>query len=281
MSLSLVGTLALMDKMYAPYLYTTIDLGLFDMLVQMDVPAIGEYIAEKSVEAFDRVSQDIESALAGNGGGYYLVFLLLLMVTAGCFLWDLYRKKACFWKGCALAFSLIVFLALLLMYPIQAPRHTLVLDILLLATLVYENMYAAMGAAVVIGALTAAGMLLLALPSDGYDMPGPNTKIAAEVDALHATLTESQQAVDGGDPWDRTLAYSIGNRYNARVGMLYAVPEGMGIQFDGEDYLSNTENEIRSRYIMTISGGPVEQRLIDEGWRSLYEGEECVVYERS
>lgn len=277
MFVSLIGTLALMDKMYAPYLLTTVDLGLLDMLIRLDVSAIGQYIAEKSTEAVDRIAQDIEGVLSGNGGGQYLIFLLLLMVTAICFIWDLCHKRGCFWKGCAFVFSLIVFLALLMMYPTQVVRHTLVLDMVLLATLAYESMHAVVGIVIGIGVLTATGMVMLA-PSDTFSMPVYNENIAQEIILLQEALQKSEANNKSCDPWDHTLAYSLEGK--THTGMLYALPEGMGIQFNTEDYLSDTANQIHSRYIMTISGGTVEQRLIDEGWVALYKGEECLVYEK-
>lgn len=52
----------------------------------------------------------------------------------------------------------------------------------------------------------------------------------------------------GADPWDHTLAYA----YDDGVfhGYLYAVPAGMGIEFDKNSYLWDEENPISSRYVM-------------------------------
>ena len=80
------------------------------------------------------------------------------------------------------------------------------------------------------------------------------------------------------DPWEHTVAYSFGD--GAHVGMLYAVPDGMGLQFDEAAYLEDEEHAIQSRYMMTSSGSAVEQRLLEEGWTLLYQGQYCTVYER-
>lgn len=278
MSLSLASALALMDKMNAPYFFTTVDLGLFDLLARMDISAAGQYVVEKLSTAFQVIVQDIQNAVAGNGGGCYLVFLLLLVGTGVCFVWDWYHKKLCFWKGCSLSFSLTVFGALVLMYPSQVARHMLILDLMMLATLVYENLRMAIGLAVGIGVLTVVGMIELA-PLDTYAIPSYNENMAQEIVLLQNVLQESEASDNRNNPWDHTLAYSL--ELGSYTGILYAVPEGMGIQFDTEDYLSCMTNEIYSRYIMTISDGLVERRLIDEGWSLLYEGGKCVVYKRT
>jgi len=54
----------------------------------------------------------------------------------------------------------------------------------------------------------------------------------------------------GSDPWNSTLAYA----YDDTVfhGYLYAVPDGVGIEFDKNSYLWDAENPIYSR---TAAGG--------------------------
>lgn len=60
-------------------------------------------------------------------------------------------------------------------------------------------------------------------------LPEKNAEMAAQMQTVEAALTASVQDV-GADPWDHTLAYA----YDDGVfhGYLYAVPAGMGIEFD-------------------------------------------------
>ena len=127
-------------------------------------------------------------------------------------------------------------------------------------------------------ALTGAGGVALTAHG-GFGLPGYRAQIDAEVTALHTVLEESRQAVESTDPWEHTIAYSFGD--DAHVGMLYAAPDGMGLQFDEAAWLLDPEHEIRSRYLMTGADSAVAQRLAGEGWTLLYQGDYCTVYERS
>lgn len=274
---SLVATLVLMSKFYAPYFFTNVDTAPLQMLARLQVFSAVRYTLDKLVAAFTQVGQEIAGAWQGEGGGYYLVFFLLLAVTAGCLVWNLFRKGPVFWKGCAVAAATIIFLALMVMYrTAEASRHTLVLDILLLAALVLESPRPAAGTAALTAVLALAGILGLTARG-GFGMPAYREAVDREVGALHTVLAESQALVDTDDPWQRTIAYSFGDA--AHVGLLYAAPDGMGLQFDENTCLADEQQRIHSRYVMTSSGSEVEARLLAEGWTLLYQGEYGIVYE--
>lgn len=275
---SLAATLVLMSKFYAPYFFTNVDTAPLKMLVHLQVLSAVRYTAGKLVTAFTQVGQEIAGALQGAGGGYYLIFFLLLAVTVACLVWDRNHRHPMFWKGCAVVSAAVIFLALMLMYrTAEASRHTLVLDVLLLAALVLESPRPAAGTAAVTAVLALAGILGLTA-NGGFGMPGWHEAVARESELLQAALTESQAEVVSEDPWDHTIAYSFGD--GAHVGMLYAVPDGMGLQFDEAAYLEDETHTIQSRYMMTSSGSAVEQRLLEEGWTLLHQGQYCTVYER-
>lgn len=275
---SLAATLVLMSKFYAPYFFTNVDTAPLGMLARLQVVSAVRYTADKLVTAFTQVGQEIAGALRGEGGGYYLAFFLLLAVTVICLVWDRYHRRPVFWKGCALAAAVVIFFALMVMYrTTEASRHTLVLDVLLLAALVLESPVPSVGTAAGAVALTLASILGLTA-NGGFGVPVWHEGIAGESAALQAALTASQAEVTDEDPWEHTVAYSFGD--GAHVGMLYAVPDGMGLQFDEAAYLEDEEHAIQSRYMMTSSGSAVEQRLLEEGWTLLYQGQYCTVYER-
>ena len=82
----------------------------------------------------------------------------------------------------------------------------------------------------------------------------------------------------GADPWDHTLAYA----YDDGVfhGYLYAVPAGMGIEFDKNSYLWDEENpdflplrDVRPRH-------PRCRRLLAENWQQVVSTEDLVIYKR-
>ena len=63
-------------------------------------------------------------------------------------------------------------------------------------------------------------------------------------------------------------------------GYLYAVPDGMGIEFDKNSYLWDEENPISSRYVMCGHDTRVAARLLAENWQQVVSTEDLVIYKR-
>ena len=228
------------------------------------------------LDALRTVAEMLADQLANRSGGQYLLFFLLLGVTLVCLIVDARAGRPVFWKGCAAVTAVIVFLALLLMYrPVEGSRHTLVLDVLLLAALLVEDARPAAGTAAAALVLAALGVLNLA---DGFTMPRYSAEWDAAVQQIEAALTESRSAVTSADPWDSTVAYAFGDPVHC--GLLYGVPDGMGIQFDETAYLTDPAHEIHSRYVLTAADTPTAARLQADGWTVLYESDRGVLYER-
>ena len=122
----------------------------------------------------------------------------------------------------------------------------------------------------------AGGVLNLA---DGFTMPRYSAEWDAAVQQIEAALTESRSAVTSADPWDSTVAYAFGDPVHC--GLLYGVPDGMGIQFDEAAYLTDPNHEIYSRYVMTAADTPTAARLDAEGWQVIYQSEKCMIYMRT
>lgn len=99
----------------------------------------------------------------------------------------------------------------MLMYrPGEGSRHTLVLDVLLLASLLVEDARPAGGTALAAAALALLGVVNLA---DGYTMPHYSAEWDAEVQQVETVLTHYR--ADSDAPWDNTVAYAFGDRYTA------------------------------------------------------------------
>ena len=120
------------------------------------------------------------------------------------------------------------------------------------------------------------GVLSLA---KGYGLPRYSEAWNNEVQQVQAALEKSQAAVDSEDPWDHTAAYAFLDEVHC--GLLYGVPDGMGIQFDENSYLENAANPVYARYVFTSAGSNTAARLTADGWSVLYESEKCVLYERT
>ena len=159
-AVSLGGTLVLMSKFYAPYFFTNVDLSPLQGLARGQVVSAVRDVAHKLLDALRTVAEMLADQLANRSGGQYLLFFLLLGVTLVCLIVDARAGRPVFWKGCAAVTAVIVFLALLLMYrPVEGSRHTLVLDVLLLAALLVEDARPAAGTAAAALVLAALGVL--------------------------------------------------------------------------------------------------------------------------
>ena len=125
-------------------------------------------------------------------------------------------------KACALFCSAAIALVLLTMYNID-PRHMMLLAILLLGAIVGRTPPLA------VVWLPILVVLLLPMNFERGSQPEMNEIMAAQMTVVEDALAADVQAA-GADPWDNTLAYT----YDDGVfhGYLYAVPDGMGIEFD-------------------------------------------------
>ena len=89
-----------MAKFYAPYFFTNVDTAPLQMLAHLQVLLRqSATTADKLGTAFTQVGQEIAGALRGEGGGYYLIFLLLLAVTLVYLAWGLAPQAAVLLEG--------------------------------------------------------------------------------------------------------------------------------------------------------------------------------------
>ena len=112
---SAAGTLVLMKKFYAPYLFANVDLGAVEELLHGHFWAAVRSVYYKLLGAWQQLGQEIADGT--RVGSCYLLLFALLLVTLACVIWNAAHKQPVFWKVCALVVTLVVFLALMLMYP--------------------------------------------------------------------------------------------------------------------------------------------------------------------
>jgi len=144
----------------------------------------------------------------------------------------------------------------------QPPRFKgiTVHDLLLLAALVAEQPPPTAAAApVLLAVLSVAGIRMTTARGDSdtstFTMPVYIAGLSQEVADLQTALTESQARLTSDDPWAHVCAYALGG--GSHFGMLYAVPDGMGLQFDEDTYLLDPANKIHSRYVMANTDSDV------------------------
>lgn len=265
----------------SPYLPDAegVDLTALSLMAQGKIPSAVVY---EVARVWDRLhalwEQYVRPTFDGNGpeqGGVYLITLILLLVTVLCTVYDLRHGKPVWRKVCALAVTAISLLALLSFYTLDPmSRHCIMLDLLLVSALVMEE------EAPVLRFAPLVWVALILVPGNFalHTLPTYDARMDAQMTAVHTALTESQAALDSTDPWDRTVAF--GSREGVFEGYLYAVPDGMGLQYDRSYYLSDPGCVIRSRYVMVGHGTEAEGRLLADGWQELVSTEDLIVYER-
>ena len=267
LALLIVGTAAggfavslfAMAKLAAPYFSDGgMDFDGIRLLLQLHPVAAVRYECARAAALLHAAwRNDILPTLHGETtyiGGGCVTFLAVVLVAVVCLVWDKHKGRPLVLKGCALFCSAVIALVLLFMYNID-PRHMMLLAILLLGAVVVED---AALAAVWLPVLV---VLLLPMNFQRGSLPEKNAEMAAQMQTVEAALTASVQDA-GADPWDHTLAYA----YDDGVfhGYLYAVPDGMGIEFDKNSYLWDAENPIYSRYVMCGHDTRVAARLLAE-----------------
>lgn len=265
-----------MTKLSAPYFSDGgMDFGSLELLLQGDVAGAFLYLMQHA-------AKELRTAWVGGllptlqGDPQYVgvgcvIFLVLLLVTVGCLLYDIRKDRPRRFKICALGCAAIILLVLVFLYNI-APRHLMLLCMLMLAAITVENTRQA------VVYLPVLMILLLPLNAERSSLSTWFPEMGNQITAVETALTESVQARDSDDPWDYTLAYAYDD--DVFHGYLYAVPAGMGIQFDWNTYLADETQSIYSRYAMVNHGTEAESRLLSDGWQELISTEDLVVYER-
>ncbi len=265
-----------MAKLAAPYFSGSgMDFAGVQFLLQGHPVAAVRYVWQRAASLLSAAWQyDILPTLQGNTtyiGSGCVTFAVVVLAAVACLVWDLRTRRPAQLKIGALFCSAAIMLVLVTMYSLD-PRHMMLLAILLLAAMAVED---AAPAAVWLPVLL---VLLLPMNYERGSLPERNEEMAAQMQVVEEAL--AADAADAGeDPWDHTLAYA----YDDGVfhGYLYAVPAGMGIEFDKNSYLWDEENPIYSRYVMCGHDSRVAQRLQAENWQELTATEDLVIYKRA
>lgn len=218
----------------------------------------------------------LEPTLHGNPqpqGVSFLVLVFLLFVTVLSTVIDGCHGRKIEIRVYAGFCTLLSLLALFGMYEMDPmARHCTMLGLVLLIACVYEchTFLPFYLPTLLFPLLFSKSLMYNRLPTYASQMD-------LQIQQISTALQQSQQDNESDDPWSCTIAYAYGD--NVFHGYLYAVPAGMGIQFDQSGYLANTEKTIYSRYVMAGHGTETEERLLADGWQVLVSTEDLVIYE--
>lgn len=283
-ALSVVLALVSMFYFSAPYFSgDDMDWEPLRALRHLDIPRCFRLLGAKIAETWQTQMLPALQGQPDNAGKCYWVFYALLLLTVAVLVYDHRHHRPILFKGCALVAALSVQAVLLALYFTNVTgRHLVIFSLLLLATLIAEDGDSLPAMAPMLAALALLFVLVYGEERD-YSPPRYNAKMDAELTVLHDAIAESQTALreSGAEQtaWDHTFAFAFLD--DVFSGYLYAVPAGMGIQFDVNTYLANADNFLGSRYVMTAPGSAVEARLLAENWQLLIQTEHCIIYERA
>ena len=249
------------------------DFGGLELLAHGKIGKAIVYEMNHAAKELVTVGQDIprtfvEKTYFGRG---CIIFLMILAVTLVCFVLDRRAHRPSPLKACALGCTGIIALVLVFLYNI-APRHLMLLSILLLASVVVED------AARSLVWLPVLAVVLLPINAERSTLSTYFDEMGGQITAVETALQERMDARASADPWDNTLAYAYAD--DVFHGYLYALPAGMGIEFDMNTYIADPEETIYSRYAMVNHGTDAEARLLADGWQEVISTEDLIVYER-
>lgn len=235
---------------------------------------------------FARVLEAFRSGMAE--GAIFAAFIAMLLLFAGYSIACLMRKKKeefLLYAHAALSF-LGMFVALLLMYKMkEGSKHLLtflaagVFLIALMKTAYYKK-----------AAFTAALFVYLFLykARDPYDYQIPfRTPEAVERQQYWENVcSEKVSLVKEQTPsYENVVIWVFSDEKDAeqvlsRWQILYELPEGFGISCCYADYVKENLPQLKSRYLMTNSGGEIDALCSTEGFTELGRTQETVLYKR-
>lgn len=249
-----------------------LDLTALSLLKQGDLAGAVVYQWDHAVTQLRIVWSELLPTLQGDirqTGAAVIAFLVMVLVTVVCLVYDRRHNRPVRYKVCALLFAAVLALLLVGVYDVLA-RHLVMPCLAMLVALVVEDARPA------VAYLPVLLVLLLPLNAERSSLSTYFAEMGDQVTAVETALTERLAGCESTDPWDYTLAYAYGD--DVFHGYLYGVPAGMGIQFDWNTSLADPQRTVYSRYAMVGHGSEAEQRLLNDGWQQVVSTQNLVVY---
>ena len=274
-------SLWVMNMLSAPFWEQSLDFSIFQKIGQRDISGAIIYFFEKLIHAFAELKNDYliptlkgeaENYIADVGHAFLRIVVMMTVVAVLC-VYDAVKRKPVKEKVSGLVCATIIFLAIMVLYvPAQLYRYSAFICLTLLMVSVQET----------VSILLCVPLIILLFWPENFvrinSLPRYNVNMATQIRQMTQALTLSQsQFAESEEPWQHTLSFSYGDLH---FGYLYAVPAGMGIQFDLNAYIADPENTICSQYVMVNHGTQAEARLLAEKWTVLISTENEIIYER-
>ncbi len=284
---SLLATFAIFDYFTCPYLGDVFHTEIFTMLFEEGFFATLKYFFETLFHyIFAILSASYGGLKSGYGPGIY--FGTFLVMTLLLFIQLLLNRKK---KNVAIPIIMIVchilmLLALIFMYNLQDGfRHLMAFIVMDILLIVYEDTnrckisVAAMVTVLVYLAIRTVNPLYFEIPFDGSDGVSK-----ACIEDLRKELDRCMFTTDGCSYDNDVIVVFMDKEAGSSEEETvikwqygYAIPEGFAISLCTSEYIYANVGSLMSRYIMTQSGGAIEQ-LIKDGCEYIAGNEEIAFY---
>jgi hypothetical protein len=186
-----------------------------------------------------------------------------------------------------LAFSFIAMLfALLLMYKLtEGSKHLLTfLAAGIFVVAVMETKY--FKKAVLIGLTFAYFFAYMAVEPYDYQVPFAEQDRQAQVEQWRDVFAETIELNREDAPGFENVVIWVFNdttgdgTENTAWQILYGLPEGTGISCCMPDYVTANLDTLQSRYLVTVSGGEIDEMCREAGYEELGRDDDAVLYRR-
>lgn len=219
----------------------------------------------------------------GSGVGWYYLLLgtELAAMLALCLFRKCRRRPVPSMFPITLTGNLLILLSIIIMYDLGVgARHILSLIVANAVLLIVEAHFSW-------GAVLAAICLLSLLRTGSADAPPyRQEEYAAYMDSLQEIFAKTVKVTDELS-YDNVVAMPTADRdaqnpeqgVSAYYGLLFAMPSGVGISLDYEDYYDMPEN-IKAGYILVHPHGQIREKLDAMRMHCVFENEELALYAR-
>lgn len=217
----------------------------------------------------------------GSGPGWYYLLLGLELVVMICAcLWRKYRYNEVLPMFLiTLVGDSLILLSIIVMYDLGVgARHILALIIANAVLLILETHSAW-------GGVLAAVCILSLIQTQGADaLPYKEEEYVQYMDTLEEEFAETVKVTEEIS-YDNVVAMPTADRdienpdryVGTYYGILFAMPAGVGISLDFEEFYDNPEN-IKARYILVHPDGKIRMILEENGMSCVFSNDELMLY---
>ncbi len=112
------------------------------------------------------------------------------------------------------------------------------------------------------------------------------TAVESEVERWEEVLGSRLTLEEGETPnYDNVVIWTLSDEVSGKQALtgwqyLYALPPGFGISCCTREYVLNSFDALKSRYLCVAPGGSIEMKCVESGYEKIVENEYAVIYRR-